>query len=473
MLNALLAPARRRGPSSDHRLVAHVARLAEEHPPIDLASCDFTVRRPQVVVGRFAPVLDYMARAELEVERNALELSVLLPHAPDVDRYFYRDVWQPQEAHHGLALDELQVRLGLPPALTDLDTLSPKIRAVGALAHVSALQDVVRMLYYLTGMTTERSALLAYHRLEEGLAELGETAVIETVIAPIRRQEPGHFAFYQMSARGLWAELAEWQRWLVRRLRAVSFAPVAAGDDERRADVGDMMVALGIGTPEATEEFLRTVARTEAELLGAAAPSPPPDHPTHSPACCPACARAHCGQHEASAGRAVPGDLRARVAGEHGVDQRRHRRDGEQRRQHPADRASPPVQGRGEHGHHGEGQHRQPEDLGALLVGLHQLQQRAAVLVGLDQRLAGEVGDPDGHRGGHREGDHGPPQPVAPPRHDGVRHGQQGRERREDDGCVDGEGMQRQAVDLHGLNVAPPRWAVAESSLCFRGHLTP
>jgi hypothetical protein len=262
--------------SSDHgptateaRLAAHVDRLAEEHPPIDLASCDFTVIRPEVVVARFAPVLDYMARAELEVERNALELAVLLPHAPEVDRYFYAEVWRPQEAHHGLALDALQVGLGLPAASTDLTTISPKVRATGALAHVAPLQDVVRMLYYLTGMTTERSALLAYHRLHDGLVELGERAVHATIITPIRRQEPGHFAFYQMSARALWDQLATWQRWLVRRLRAVSFAPVAAGDEGRRADVGDMMVALGIGSPEASEEFVRTVARTEAELLGA------------------------------------------------------------------------------------------------------------------------------------------------------------------------------------------------------------
>lgn len=272
MLISLLASSDRgsRRATTDRRLASHVERLADDHPPIDLATCDFTVRRPEVVVDRFAPVLDYMARAELEVERNALELSVLLPHAPEVDRRFYEDVWQPQEAHHGLALDRLQVLLGLPAAQTDLTTITPKIRATGALAHLPALQDVVRMLYYLTGMTTERSALLAYHRLHDGLTELGETAVTDTVITPIRRQEPGHFAFYQMSARALWAELAEWQQWLVRRLRAVSFAPVAAGSPERKADVGDMMVALGIGTPQASEEFVQTVARTEAELLGAA-----------------------------------------------------------------------------------------------------------------------------------------------------------------------------------------------------------
>lgn len=254
---------------AERGLVTHVNRLEQEHPPIDLDRCDFTVRDPATVVARFAPVLDFMARAELEVERNALELDVVLPNAPEVDRHFYREVWQPQEAKHGLALDALQTRLGLPPAQPDLTTISPKIRATGALAHLSSLGDVVRMLYYLTGMTTERSALLGYHRLHDGLTELGEIAVADTIIAPIRRQEPGHYAFYQMSARALWRRLTEWQRWLVRRLRAVSFAPVAANTAEQKADVGAMMVALGIGTAAATEEYVATVARTEAELLGA------------------------------------------------------------------------------------------------------------------------------------------------------------------------------------------------------------
>ena len=273
MLALKLAPApgrKRRLPDADARLAAHVVKIADDHPPIDLAACDYTVRRPDLVVERYAAVLDYMARTELEVERNALELAVLLPHAPEVDQFFYRDVWQPQEAHHGMALDRLQVELGLPPASADLSTISPKIKTLGALAHVTALQDVIRMLYYLTGMTTERSALLAYHRLHDGLAEMGETAVTDTIITPIRRQEPGHFAFYQMAARGLWSQLSDWQKWLVRRLRSVSFAPVGAGSDEQKADVGDMMIALGIGTPESSDEFVRTVARTESELLLAA-----------------------------------------------------------------------------------------------------------------------------------------------------------------------------------------------------------
>lgn len=135
-----------RPPAPESRLWDHVERLGAEHPPIDIATVDFTVNQPKILRDRFGGVLDYMARAELEVERNVLELATLLPDPPEIDRFFYSQVWQPQEARHGLILDELQVRIGRPPADADLTSVSAKIRVVGALAHIDAFQDVVRML---------------------------------------------------------------------------------------------------------------------------------------------------------------------------------------------------------------------------------------------------------------------------------------------------------------------------------------
>lgn len=257
------------GRFAERRRWAHVQRLGAEHPPIDINTVDFTVHRPDVVLGRYAPVIDYMARAELEVERNVLELATLLPDAPDIDRHFYADVWHHQEAQHGLILDRLLIELGHRPAQADLTTISLKIRIVGALGRFQAFQDVVRMLYYLTGLTTERSALMAYYRLDDGIRELGETAMSETIITPIRRQEPGHYAYYQMSSRALWHQLSLWQRWLVRRLRALTFVPVAAGTSEHKADVGDMMISLGLSSPADAAEFTEAVAHVERDLLWA------------------------------------------------------------------------------------------------------------------------------------------------------------------------------------------------------------
>jgi hypothetical protein len=253
--------------STERRLVEHVDRLAAEHPPVPLDSVDYTVRHPEVLRGRFGHVLDYMARVELEVDRNVLELTTLLPDPPEVDRYFYADVWHTQETHHGLILDRLQVELGRPATTPDLDSISLKLRILGGLAHLPSFQDVVRMLYYLTGMATERSAVIAYNLLHQGMLSLGETGIAETVVAQIKRQEPGHYAFYQLSARGLWGELAGWQHWLVRRMRGISFAPVGANNATQAADFGDVMTTLGMS--DGIDDWAARIARVETELLWA------------------------------------------------------------------------------------------------------------------------------------------------------------------------------------------------------------
>jgi hypothetical protein len=253
--------------STELRLAEHVARLAEEHPPIQLDSVDFTVKRPREFERRFGHVLDYMARVELEVDRNVLELTTMLPDPPEIDRHFYADVWQPQEIQHGLILDRLQVELGRGSADADLDTIGLKLRILGTQAHLSPFQDICRMLYYLTGMATERTAVLAYNQLYKGTLDMGELAVADTIVGQIKRQEPGHYAFYQISARGLWAELAAWQRWLVRLMRRASFSPVGANNARQKADFGDVMTTLGID--KAPDDFAEQIARVERELLWA------------------------------------------------------------------------------------------------------------------------------------------------------------------------------------------------------------
>jgi hypothetical protein len=251
----------------DLRLTQHVDRIAADHPPIDLSGVDFAVKRPTVFAQRYGHVLDYMARVELEVDRNVLEIATMLPDPPAIDVRFYRDVWQPQEIQHGLILDKLLVELGRPPTEPDRDSMGAKLRVLGALAHLDSFQDVCRMLYYLTGMATERSAVLAYNLLHDGTLEMGEDALAQTVIAPIKRQEPGHFAFYQLSARGLWEQLAGWQKWMVRRMRTISFAPVGANNPDQTADFGDLMVSLDIA--DDVEGFAGQISRVERELLWA------------------------------------------------------------------------------------------------------------------------------------------------------------------------------------------------------------
>lgn len=262
---------RRRPFSVEARLAEHVDRLGAEHPPIAVDSADYTMKRPEVLAEQFGPVLTNMARVELEVERNVLELNLLLPDPPPVDRHFYADVWHPQEIHHGLLLDRLQSLAGLPPSEPDLTSMEFSYRVLGALGRWSPVQDVSRMLYYLTGVATEQSAILAYNKLHQGLLDLGEKAVASTIIAPIRRQEPGHFAYYKIAAQGLWTELTQWQKWLIGTLRRHTFEPVGAYTKKQWAEFGAVMHHLGITTEGGTglNRYAEQIGRVEMELLWA------------------------------------------------------------------------------------------------------------------------------------------------------------------------------------------------------------
>ena len=267
----MTASRRKRRRREDAKLADHVDRLGEEHPPIPLDSVDYTMREPELLAERFGAVLTYMSRVELEVERNVLELNILMPDPPEVDRHFYADVWLPQETHHGLILDQVQQLAGLDAADPNMTDVSFKLKLLGALGKVPGVPDVSRMLYYLTGLATERSAVLAYNMLHAGLVELGEKAIAATVIAPIRRQEPGHFAYYQLAAQQLWEQLGSWQRWLVRAMRKRTFEVVGAYNKRQQAEFGDVMEALDMSTNGEAElrEYARKVGRAEHELLWA------------------------------------------------------------------------------------------------------------------------------------------------------------------------------------------------------------
>ena len=247
----------------------HVQRLGERHPPVDLASADYSLINPTAVRQRFGHVLDYMARVEMEVERNVLELATLLPDVSDTDRTFYADVWGPQEEHHGILLDTLTQRLGMPPVLANTDEVPARVRVLGALAHLPVVHEVIRLLYYLTGAATEKSAMLAYQAMSEGLGEMGESAIKRTVVDAIKVQEPGHFAFYRLSAQEMvqTGAITGWQLHLARLLRSRRYGLVGAGSREQRTDFGGVIVELGLD--EQLERNVRDISRVESQLLWA------------------------------------------------------------------------------------------------------------------------------------------------------------------------------------------------------------
>ena len=251
------------------RIHEHVVRLGEKFPPVDLASADYTIHDPAAVRRRFAGPLDYMARVEMEVERNVLELAVMLPGVSETDRLFYADVWAPQEEQHGVLLDTLVQHLGLPPTQPDLDGPTASVRVLGALSHVPGIHEVIRLLYYLTGASTEKSAMLAYSSMSAELGAMGEHALKRTVIDAIKVQEPGHFAFYRMSAQEMieTGVLKPWQLRLARFIRSKAFSLVGATTPERKADFGGVLVGLGLA--DDLERTVRDVSRLEHHLLWA------------------------------------------------------------------------------------------------------------------------------------------------------------------------------------------------------------
>ena len=258
-----------RQPVTQRKIAEHVQRLGELYPPIPLGSVDRTILDPRRVADRFGHVIDYLARVALEVDRNVLELLVLLPDVDDTNKTFYSGVWQPQEIQHGLILDRLQTDLGRPPAQPHLD-VSFRIKILGALALLKPVQDIAKLLYFLTGASTERQAVLAYNQLNTGLEEMGEHAIVETIVRPIKQQEPGHFAFYQMSATAMVQDkvLRPWQLFLARVLREKSYNLVGTNAmPAYKADMGRVATDLGIDADLAG--YAREIGRVEHRLLWA------------------------------------------------------------------------------------------------------------------------------------------------------------------------------------------------------------
>jgi hypothetical protein len=111
--------------------------------------------------------------------------------------------------------------------------------------------------------------MLAYQSLSVGLGEMGETAIKRTVVDAIKVQEPGHFAFYKLSATELVqaGALAPWQLHLTRFLRSRKFSLVGASSPEHLASFGGVLVNLGL--EDEIERNVRDIVRVESQLLWA------------------------------------------------------------------------------------------------------------------------------------------------------------------------------------------------------------
>ena len=160
--------------STELRLAEHVDRLGAEHPPIDLASVDYTVRRPDVLNAalRPRPRLHGARRARGRPQRARADDDASRPArgGPPVLRRGVAAAGDPARPDPRRAAGPDRPRQRAPRTST---TCRPRSRSSERSRTSSPIQDVVRMLYYLTGMSTERSAVLAYNLLHNGLTDLG------------------------------------------------------------------------------------------------------------------------------------------------------------------------------------------------------------------------------------------------------------------------------------------------------------
>ncbi|MFC5381692.1 GTP-binding protein LepA [Aquipuribacter nitratireducens] len=236
----------------------------EAEGAIAVDSVDFGVPDATAVRRELGSTLDYFARVEREVERNVLELQVLLPQADDRTRRFMR-VWEEQELPHGWIFDRLQRELGLPESTPNLNHISRSLRLGGVLGHVPGVHDALMFLYFSIGAMHERLTAVGYDLLKERLLHLGARGFAETAVAPIRGQESTHYAYYRNSALLQRERLADWQLHLCRIVRTRTYHPIGATTPSNRADFGG--VAVHLSGSDDVDRFAVPVQRVAQELL--------------------------------------------------------------------------------------------------------------------------------------------------------------------------------------------------------------
>ena len=219
-------------------LEARVGRL-EDDPPIALEAVDLTVVDPAPLKRRFAEIFTYIATVEGAVPQNIADITTLLPDLGVLDRRFLV-VWEGHELAHSAIFDALRAELGLPDR-NEIDRPTPptqprrSFRAFGALAKVTWIQDVFKLVYLARGAMNEHMTYDCYRYLGHHFDSLGEHALARTVTEPIRRQEAAHLGYYRLAATTHRRTLSAAQVRLAGQITARTYAPVGstpAGRDE-------------------------------------------------------------------------------------------------------------------------------------------------------------------------------------------------------------------------------------------------
>ncbi|MDQ3123237.1 MAG: hypothetical protein M3Q14_00940, partial [bacterium] len=259
---------------SEH-ISAKLDRL-EASPPLALHDVDLNMCNPELVHDELGHVFTYFARVESEVISEPLQ--VMLPRLGTEYRGYesqgtrFLDIWVAQEQAHGEIFMQLQQKLDIVPEQPELE-VTRQDRILGLIGQASsAMHGVFEMIYLTRGAMHERLTFQGYELMAAKLKSLGEQALMESVIKPIRAQEAGHLGYYRAAAKELKAHLQPWQLWLARKLSVRSYAPVGARNEMQRAEFGHLAQTLA---GEGLDSFSSPIQTIGEELL-TNGPSPLP-----------------------------------------------------------------------------------------------------------------------------------------------------------------------------------------------------
>lgn len=216
--------------------------------PISLDEVDFTINNPERLRDELGRTFRYFARVEGEVAYDPL-IAMMPRLGTEYNGYRshgteFIKIWVDQEQAHSAIFENLQSHLGIEPAPINIES-SIHNRMAGMIGKLSpALHGVLELTYLTRGAMHEKLTFIGYERMAEKLLALGETALHETIIKPIRRQESGHLGYYKQSAVELKNHLKPWQIRMAAKLSVATYAPVGAGGKNDKPDFGHVADTL-------------------------------------------------------------------------------------------------------------------------------------------------------------------------------------------------------------------------------------
>lgn len=225
--------------------------------PLTIDSVDWTISNPALLDKELGRTFRNFQRVEQEVNDEVLE--ALLPNLSE-QKQFFISVWKQQENPHGNLFSVLRTLLGHEHE----DFSDVKVpftnHFAGTMGKISSgLHESFEMIYLARGAMHERLTKQGYELMSGRLTKLGEVALRDTLVAPILRQEAHHLGYYRMAAAQLKTRLQPWQKYVVRKLSLMSYAPVGAGNNKDKPEFGHSALTLVAGTPNAKEsKYLET-----------------------------------------------------------------------------------------------------------------------------------------------------------------------------------------------------------------------